>query len=259
MAEIGSNTSKANTAIFDENCESNAQPISASPDSSSAQQAIAQEDVFQMFLNRSPLLEEDGSQPKDNVSQEYQFMAMNINSTSKDENKPPSIDNSLESPFKVPQIPSHYRQRDEEDGQQQLRKRDLKALDRQQQAQYHKIVTEKQIVRVQDEVVLPENVHLVVKDKETLNIYEAWVVLPDQKHIKKLQKWLAKRKYTCHEHVTDDKLTLKAKLFNFTLYINTSHPQRQWWKETSPHSLLLDEVKTVQKERRELTKQVKLF
>ncbi|TNV79953.1 hypothetical protein FGO68_gene14938 [Halteria grandinella] len=233
MAEIGSSKTTETTAAVVE--------------------SMAQEDVLQMFLNRSPLLEEDNSQPKAAVvSQDYQLMAMGVAGKSASQDK--SIENSLENPFKE--------QNDEQGGgkQQLLRKRDLKALERQQQQQqYSKIVTEKQIIRVTEEVLLPENVHIQVKDKETLNLYEAWIAMPDQKHIAKLTKWLQTRKYTCHEHVTDDKLTLKAKLFNFTLYTSQFHPQLNWYRETSPHTYLLEEVKSVQRERKNLLKDLKLF
>jgi hypothetical protein len=102
---------------------------------------MGQDEVLQMFLNRSPLLEEVNSQPKEGqapVSQEYQLMAMNIN---KAPEKGQSIENSLESPFKVPLVPAHARvaraEEEEAGGDKALRKRDLKALDRQHQALMH--------------------------------------------------------------------------------------------------------------------------
>jgi hypothetical protein len=61
---------------------------------------------------------------------------------------------------------------------------------------------------VQEEVILPENLHIWVKDTETLNLFEAFVEFGDVKFITKLNKWVKKRKYQVLEHVTDDKLTL---------------------------------------------------
>jgi hypothetical protein len=63
--------------------------------------------------------------------------------------------------------------------------------------------------------MLPENLHIWVKDTETLNLYEAFVEFGDSKFIEKLNKWVKGRKYQCLEHVTDDKLTLKVKIFTF--------------------------------------------
>ena len=57
---------------------------------------------------------------------------------------------------------------------------------------------------------------LQVKDTDSLNIYEA-VCEFNPKFLPKLAKWIKSRKYTCLEHVTDDKLTLKVKIFTFLL------------------------------------------
>lgn len=77
-------------------------------------------------------------------------------------------------------------------------------------------VVEKQKVTIQKEVRIPENLHIMVKDLETLNQYESFTQF-NIRHIAKLNKWIKKRKYQCLEHVTDDKLTLKVKIFNFFL------------------------------------------
>ena len=54
-----------------------------------------------------------------------------------------------------------------------------------------------------------------MKDTETLNLYEAFLEFGDGKFVDKLSKWVKARKYQCLEHVTDDKLTLKVKIFTF--------------------------------------------
>lgn len=98
-----------------------------------------------------------------------------------------------------------------------------------------------------------------MKDLETLNLYESFEVFPDAKKILKLNKWIKARKYSCLEHVTDDKLTLKVKLFPFLLYLNTCHPQKQWKSDSANSQYLLDEIKAVTQERRSIMKDLKLF
>ena len=103
-----------------------------------------------------------------------------------------------------------------------MRKRDLKALDKQQQKE-PLVALEKQKVQVTEEILLPENVHIWVKDMETLNLYETFVEL-EQNAIKKLEKWIKSRKFSFVEHATDDRLTLKVKILTFQLYHHVNHP-----------------------------------
>jgi hypothetical protein len=48
---------------------------------------------------------------------------------------------------------------------------------------------------VTEEVLLPENLHIWVKDTETLNLFEAFVEFGDENFIAKLNKWVKSRKY----------------------------------------------------------------
>jgi hypothetical protein len=87
---------------------------------------------------------------------------------------------------------------------------------------------EKEKKVVTEETILPESLHIWVKDLETLNLYESFEVFEDPRKILKLNKWIKARKYNVLEHVTDDKITLKVKIFPFLLYLNSCHPQKDW-------------------------------
>ena len=274
QAELGSTTSKTNGTIVDELVDDSHKSI---PSSSAIPVG---EDIMDLFMSRSPIDDFDSSKDKNafvlnggNLSQDYHLMH---------KGQSPNIPGSLEDmqlnfkPTTTSSSKIHVEDQKQEQAQgfkdqigaqeKTLRKRDLKAHDKHQQQLQQQCqsrvqeVIEKQKINVTEEVVLPENLHIWVKDTETLNLYEAYVQFGDGKFIEKLNKWVKGRKYQCLEHVTDDKLTLKVKIFTFQLHHQTNHPQKIWQQQGSTaHSFLLDEVKAVAQERKDIIKQMKLF
>ena len=82
-----------------------------------------------MLMDRSPVLEDEQAGKEEVggavLSQDIHLMHMNVGG--KSPQKPCSVDNSLEAPFKVPLVPPGKFSNDSA-----LRKRDLKALDKKQ-------------------------------------------------------------------------------------------------------------------------------
>ena len=90
--------------------------------------------------------------------------------------------------------------------------------------------------------------YICVKDMETLTEYETCCSF-QRKFLKRFAGWIKKGKYTCLEHVTDDKLTLKVKIFTFSLQA----------KQQDDSSMLLNEIKLIKNERKSINKEIDLF
>ncbi|CDW81340.1 UNKNOWN [Stylonychia lemnae] len=186
-----------------------------------------EENVKQSVLQNKQEEEKQENQQQ-NLSQDYHQSLLNLN---RSQNTPPPqvVQPTFENPdnFKLNEA-LFQNQEDKADTeevqiiqqneQQQistsLRKRDLKNLEKMQNQQAKKQLQKKLV-----------------------------------KHLQKLSKWIKNGKYTCNEHVTDDKLTLKVKIFTFSLVA----------KQQDECQLLLNEIKLIKNERKMINKEVQLF
>eukprot|EP00347_Sterkiella_histriomuscorum_P008287 403345661 len=229
-----------------------------------------QEDIESLLFMRSPLMPEEmlgGSPPNINaqntnknqeqqvvmLSQDYHQSLLNFENSNQSPSQAKNKENDKNFQLNDALLNHSLEEEKVQSQERYLRKRDLKHLEKEQQKQQKEsrdTETFKQLEKklITETIFIDENIHISVKDLDTMNEFEK-IFCFEPKNLQKLAKWVKSGKYTCQEHVTDDRLTLKIKIFTFELQA----------KLQDDCQAILNEIKLLKNERKQINKDISLF